>query len=547
MLFRSLIKCRSRIRTLLPPSRKPPENSQKSTFMLILHCLRKTIATGGSHFPIFVGFSTAGEFADVAEAPAFTKHTTHSDICTNILTPPVKDWQRPLSDPRISQIASVYSQPGELMPNPVLLCENTTLGHRLIVTRQQTNSGVPTEVWEVEIDAPAGIPGRPLWILDGQHRIRGLAASAQSASPLPVVLLLNQGQTSYSGPALAKIFAQVTTEATPLTDLHQEWLTFAFKLKAYDTLSPSSAPTRSAMEAVAELCRKPTVGSAGAANPFHNAVRFNDHDTAIPRPHPGGFGYSCIELKDLFLRHYYNASPTVGHHLTPIDLVTEFVVAFQALVASVTAPQQESVFFGSTAKNEQKIMQDAFIAGVLSAILERGAGQDWIALLRDLQFPTTNWNFSTWTVTLNGVAQTQSKSLAIQVFSTAFRTKNLPTSPGNLADYLQGNGAWVEFAFSRLTPRNRATSAGRSTLRVVGGNTLSQQISPARHVKVSGRSGNIAKLDLIDGNSPVTRLEYFRQNGFVLDAGSHANPVKLHVRMHHYGGTSKEATLTIGW
>ena len=515
--------------------------------MLTLNCLKKIISTGGSNFPIFVGFSTAGDLSLVAEAPSFTRHTTHSDICANILTPPVKDWQRPLSSARINQIANVYSQPGELMPNPVLLCENTTLGSRPISARQQLNNGVPTDVWEVEIDIPTGNPGKPLWILDGQHRINGLAASVQATAPLPVVLLLNQGNASYSGPTLAKIFAQVTTEATPLTDLHQEWLTFAFKLKAYDITSPTAAPTRRAMETVAELCRKPTVGSSGLTNPFHNVIRFNDHDTTIPRPRPGGFAYSCSELKELFLRYYYNCASQIGHHLSPIDLVTEFVAAFNALVSSVTAPQQESVFFGTTPRYEQKIMQDAFIAGVLSAILERGAGQDWLGLLNSLQFSTTNWNFSTWTVTLNGSAGSQSKSLAKQVFSTAFRSRSLPTSPGNLADYLQGNAAWLEFAFSRLTPSGRATSAGRSNLRVVGGNTLSHQISPARHVKVSNKSGNIAKLDLIDGNSPVTRPEFFGQGGFVLVPATSQNPLKVHVRMHHYGGTTKEATLSIAW
>lgn len=512
-----------------------------------INCLRKTITTGGAHFPVFVGFSTAAELAQIAEAPAFTKHSPHADICTNILSPPVKDWQRPLRHDRVTQIAGVYNHPGELMPNPVLLCGNPTFPTGAIQVTQQTNSGVPTDVWEVDVAAQVAGVGRPLWILDGQHRIGGLAASAQAGSPLPVVILLNQGSAAYSGPALAKIFAQVTTEATPLTELHQEWLTFAFNLKAYEIGLPTSASARKAMEAVAELCRKPTIGPNHLTNPFYNRVRFNDHDPALPGPTQGGFKYTCIELKEIYFDRYYNATAQVGHHLNPIDLTGEFVLAFNALAASVMAPQQDTVFFGQTPRHEQKIMQDAFISGVMAAILERGAGQDWTALLRGLQFPTTNWNFSTWTLTLNGAVGSMSRSLAIEVLSAAFRSGSLPTTPGNLADYLQGNAAWVELAFSKLTPKGRPTAAGRLNLRVVGGNTLSQQITPARHVKIAQKSGNIAKLELLDADSPVTGPKYFNRNGFVLDPSHHRNPAKIHIGMHHYGGTHKTADVTIGW
>lgn len=316
--------------------------------MHTINCLRQTVNTGGAHYPVFVGFSTAAELAQIAEAPAFTAHSTHADICTNILTPPVKDWQRPLNTGRITQIASVYNQPGELMPNPVLLCGNPTFPPGAIQVGQQTNAGVPTEIWIVNVDTQAGGPGKPLWILDGQHRIQGLAASNQAGAPLPVVILLNQGNAAYSGPSLAKIFAQVTTEATPLTDLHQEWLTFAFHLKGYERGLPTATSAQQAMEAVAELCRKPTVGATNLSNPFYNKIRFNDHDPVAPGPLPGGFKYSCIELKELFFDRYYNSTAQVGHHLAPLDLVGEFVLAFNALVAAVTAPQQETVFFGQT-------------------------------------------------------------------------------------------------------------------------------------------------------------------------------------------------------
>ena len=62
----------------------------------------------------------------------------------------------------------------------------------------------------------------PLWIIDGQHRINGLGNEncTQNDNPIPVVFLINSGGTFYNGANLAKIFAQVTTAATPLGNLH---------------------------------------------------------------------------------------------------------------------------------------------------------------------------------------------------------------------------------------------------------------------------------------------------------------------------------------
>ena len=81
-------------------------------------------------------------------------------------------------------------------------------------------------VRDLEIPIPGSGQSPPLWIIDGQHRITGLGDSKckQRDNPIPVVFLLNDGGSSYNGRNLAKIFAQVTTEATPLAKLHKEWL-----------------------------------------------------------------------------------------------------------------------------------------------------------------------------------------------------------------------------------------------------------------------------------------------------------------------------------
>jgi hypothetical protein len=512
-------------------------------------CLSRSLTTGGSSFPLFIGFSTAAELAELAEAPAFTPTTPHSDLCVNILTPPVKDWQRPLDSERIGKIAQVYSAPGEIMPNPVLLCQSPTQPSNAITLKQvTTGGGVPTQVWQVDIQPSSPNSGKPLWILDGQHRINGLARSQQRDVPLPVVLLLNQGPCTYSEPMLAKVFAQVTTEATPLTALHQEWLTFAFNLKSYSATQPHAAETTKAMRAVAELCRTPAFGGGLLPNPFYNKIRFNDHDhSGNPGPQAGGFRYDCVELKDLFLARYYNAGSNFGQHLDPFQLAEEFVRAFDALAKQISTPHDKSVFFGDS-RHEQKIMQDAFIAGVLARILDQGPQLDWKTLLQQLKFPTTDWDFSSWVRSLNGSDGTNSRKLAIEVFATAFRSASLPSSQGDLCDYLRGNAAEVTFAFSKLSPAGgRPISRDRITLPVIGGSTLSQNIQSARHVRVAKSSGNIAKLELVDADSPASGPRRFRSTGFILEDGVHSKPLRVDVLMHHYGGIQKTATVSIRW
>jgi hypothetical protein len=514
--------------------------------MTIIQCLRQEVVSGANTYPIFVGFSPASQILSLAAAPSFSPQTPHSDICTNIQTTPVRDWQRPLNGTRVDEIATVYNDTGELMPNPVLLCENAFLSGSVITIRQQVGTGgVPTNIWEIDVRDPSQGAQKPLWILDGQHRINGLSQSRQSNNAIPVVLLLNQTQQIYQGPLVAKLFAQVTTAASPLDELHNEWLTFAFRLKEFDPNSQNGPENVRAMETVVELCRRPFILNGSRSNPFHNKVRFNMHDSNVYGPLPGGFRYNCKDLKELVSKYYYLCSAGYGQHLSPVDLADQMALAFEALTMNVVHPHSETVFFG-IGSFEQRIMQDAFWVGVFAAILKGGPKPDWNPLLQSLAFPTASWKFD-WTVSLNGTAGTISKKLAIDVFSTAFEQGALPTTSGNLVDYLKGNNAAVELQFSNLSSNARPTRSGRSQLRVVAGNTLSQTISPAKHFKISKKSGNIGKLEIINNQSPPGSPVLYKEKGEILSVTAHNNPLRLSLKMYHYGGKTGVAQVDISW
>ena len=239
---------------------------------MLIHALRKEVTSGSRVFPLHVGFLPAKDILKIADAPAFTHNTEHEVIAKHILNPPVKEWQRPLNDTRLNNIATLYDHSGEFMPNPVLLAENVLASPHIRVQQQSVAGGTPTMVFDINVPEPQTGQPKPLWILDGQHRIRGLAISRQASNPIPFVLLLNAGGSFYSGPDLAKIFAQVTTYAEKLDSLHNAWLTYAFGLGEYDASDARCRARKQAMECASYICQLPQVDAGSRNNPFFNCV-----------------------------------------------------------------------------------------------------------------------------------------------------------------------------------------------------------------------------------------------------------------------------------
>ena len=73
---------------------------------MLIQALEQTSNSGSKPYPIYIGFLKAQELLSVAEVPNFKNTTTNHDIATNALTPPVKQWQRPLLEDRRDRIVS---------------------------------------------------------------------------------------------------------------------------------------------------------------------------------------------------------------------------------------------------------------------------------------------------------------------------------------------------------------------------------------------------------------------------------------------------------
>ena len=440
--------------------------------MIRIHALKEIIESGGQSYPIYLALMQADAIYEIADVPSYRETTTNADIARNVSIRPVKEWQRPRIPDKIESIRQLFNNSGEFMPNPILIGENPNASVAPKVEPLLV-AGNATPAWELLIDpAPSGSE-KPLWILDGQHRIAGLSESAQSSNPVPVVFLLNQGSHYYGADKLAQIFAHVTTSATPLGALHREWLSYAFSLNHYSPKELHSTEQTRSMAAVVSLCKTPSFG--GQPNPFHDRIQYID-GLSSSGILPGGHVYNCIELKEIVRRCYYSAQKSQPE-LHSDDLAREMCLARTALASVIKTPVDRSVFFGDE-KHHQKIMEDAFWAGVLRYLAAHGAPRSWRDILRTLHFDRTSWDFS-WKVSLHGRDQSTSKALAINVMEDIFSRQQLPSGSNSIADLLRGNGAEFELEAFRLTSAGRRSKRQTAVLEVPGAVLCPSQLNHA--------------------------------------------------------------------
>jgi len=77
---------------------------------------------------------------------------------------------------------------------------------------------------------------RPVWIVDGQHRTRGMALSNRGANiSIPVVMTHDGGEGAVTLDEVAKVFTEINTLAKPLDEFQQHYLSHKFSITSADT------------------------------------------------------------------------------------------------------------------------------------------------------------------------------------------------------------------------------------------------------------------------------------------------------------------------
>jgi hypothetical protein len=398
-----------------------------------------------NQYPMYTGFLPAELLIKIAEVPSFSVSKPHHRIADDVIKPPIDEWQRPEDLSKIQTIKEIYGDTTKdnLMANPVLLgtaIQNLNPPKISIIITQKTVRASNGEVipipklYEVEINYDQNL-SKPIWILDGQHRIKGLSISSQKNELVPFVLL--HDTSKYTPPFLAEIFTHVTTGAKPMEPIHGEWMKFAFDLEHY-----KQKAHKFAMETTIFLCKESTLG--GLANPFNNQIQFNPY--ILPAPKWNAFGFDSIEWERIIATNFYGK----GGKLPPKEIAEEIVKATLAFEKQDTHKSVDSKIFSTN--NSHKILAEAYLIGLLVYLVQvnkQTSFIDWESFFLDPRRAVNKCNFSLPFVKTTGALSSNngkpSKEIAIDSFTDFFCSPN-ELNGQILTDFLQGIGGNIKMS-----------------------------------------------------------------------------------------------------
>lgn len=420
-----------------------------------LSVIRGVTKINGNDYPMYSGFLEAAKLIEIAEVPSFDETKPHHQIADDVIKPPIDEWQRPEDISKIHAIKEIYGDKTKdnLMANPVLLgtaIQNINPPDVYIGSRQKSVTAsngqvIPIEDhFEIEINYQSHM-NKPIWILDGQHRIKGLAHSVQKNELVPFVLL--HDVTKYEPKFLAKIFTHVTTGAKPMEPVHGEWMKFAFDLGVYKETSHKSA-----MKATIFLCKEPDL--SGHVNPFYNKIQFNPY--IQPAPKWKSFEFNSIEWEKIISSNFYGK----GGKLPPLELAEEIVKATLAFEKYDAHRDNDSKIFSSKVK-QHKIMAEAYLIGLLtylSKVNKPMPFSEWEEFFLDPRRAVNKCNFSLPFVKTAGALSSNngkpSKQIATDSFIDFFVDPNELRS-AIFTDFIQGISGSIIIEAYKLTDQGR--------------------------------------------------------------------------------------------
>jgi len=485
--------------------------------MPILHVLRSMMNRGGAPVaPIFSGVASASDLATLCQVPSFSSTTTHAELAENIvnnlhplagaggyppagvppgslLPSPTRMWQRPQNPNKITSLGAYYtSHTDDLMPNPIIIGVSDNYAPTTLTFNAAT-ANLP--YGELEISIPQGAPDNaqtPFLVIDGQHRLNGLASNPLLRDmSVPFVLLWDDtGGGYYSMDRIAGIFATVTTQATDLQEPHRNWMSFSFglnpSLSPPNPFSTSSTMTRQAYEVALILAaRNRIIFSNGAATGtsintiFNNYVQLNPEITSYGYLNGGSNGYGMRFTIESLTELVRKVAATTSYDT--MKLAYTISAAMQALHAVDTNAASTSRIFPDAANNGWKVIREGVTEHILKLTIQTffaGAAPrtlllrptDWQRWLTNYSF-NADWSLS-WTSGTNVGGKnynmpwsTRSRNVLQRVLDVRTQSPAVPPIPGNITnivDSLQGSQRVIQAIFLPPTGSgNASTSAAQ--------------------------------------------------------------------------------------
>ena len=517
-------------------------------------------------YEMYCGFMTPNELLQFCSVPSYNKDSTNHAIANSLKTPPIDNWQRPLDTERLESIrANIDSailgnaDNDSLMTNPVLIGRSDKIGNpgvNLTIDSYKVSVGNRQEsvdsVKNIIISSNDG--NKPLWVLDGQHRIHGLGNSPMikdgNGNPvangsivadetIPVVFIIDE---IYTPKFLAKIFTEVTTEAKPMEPLHSDWMQFSFNMGHYKNRENA----RKAMLATIELSTLQTIDAA--ANRFCSGggqIAFNPY---LSKSSVKCFkNITAIDFRSMFESEYYG----MNGEGNATQLSTAFVRFFRAT-------EKLDDYSNSNSKLTSSGASEVLVAFFYNSFLNYLATdmdllnylqEDWEHFLdsEGRKFSNSDWRLEDTGAT-GGNKATKPASNAAEITMRKFFNQPSDFDGENPADWMQGSGNILIqtaplSASGRFPPR-------QNTPHELDGGGGGIRINLRRHdhkmLRIKQIPGSIESISSIQRKIGSGRAAYWEtiavNETIVLDAGNQTDVLKINTLSY---GEASETTITL--
>lgn len=524
----------------------------------------------GRSYTMYSGYMTPNNLIKYCNVPSFARTETHVSIANGLRQAPISNWQRPVKVQRLKDLAEEIdgalpnsNSNDSLMANPVLIGRSDELNGTSVnieVKQKSLNvNGIHHPIPELfEVSLSAAGQQKPLWILDGQHRIHGLGdspfvlddqgnqipnGSIVADEVIPVVFIIDD---SYKPKFLAKIFTQVTTEAKTMEPLHGDWMQFAFQLGDY----ANNEEGRLAFYASIELASIQDIDNT--PNPFYDKVKFNPHKELVNPVSPFK-SISSLWLRKLLQRTFYEDYTGPGKNWPNAEELANCIVRFyRAAMECDSNSGSDSRLFGPNKGLETLTVPlfehfFRFISTPYGRTLIRQTKQDWVNFLKhsDRLFHASDWSLPN--VTKGSVQKNEARGASKRAVDLTFKNLFFQPTEFNGIDpalWMQGPGE-IAIESCQLGPQFKINKSVREVKFAGGGNDTINLRSLGhkmiRFKSLEASQASITKVEVYNHQRSMFENQENKKSSITLTSGSNKTD-KIRITTICYSDDSKKIT-----
>ena len=295
--------------------------------------------TGDAEKKVYVGNAEARVIDAISSVPHLDPSLGPQEFSELVYTGNMSDdeWQRVVDVKRIQDISSFIGAEDSYIFNPVLLYVDKNNPY-LKETKKLNGKGEIEISFDFLLERKEGFvdyvpkPGqgdvRPVKIVDGQHRVRGLAMSERGhLLNLPFVLIVGDNLDEDRA-LIAKIFTEINTKSVQIEPLHKLYLMHKFAMKGLTSSddfridedgnpTTASRPQRRAYELALYLCslngspledmiefQRPAI--KGRRRPYHICVNSVSWTASVRKWFTAGKIYGDWATDDIYQEEVLN-------------------------------------------------------------------------------------------------------------------------------------------------------------------------------------------------------------------------------------------------